>query len=336
MQYRNNKHRHTMKVRWINLAIIFSFFLCSCDTGEQADHVSEAPVEDNDEVYIFTSFREPATEGLYLAYSEDGYTWEDLSGPYLKPGVGESNIMRDPSVVKGPDGTFHMVWTTDWRGADGFGYASTKDFIEWSEQQFIPVMDHEPEVVNVWAPELYYDEDGDRFIIIWASTIPHRFEKGEEAEDNNHRMYYVTTRDFKEFSDTKLFIDPGFSIIDAVIVKRDKEDYVLVLKDNTRPERNLKVAFGDSPLGPYEDISEPFTGHLTEGPTVIEQNGKYLIFFDSYGGEKYDAVKTTDFKTFIEIGDEIQFPEGHKHGTISTIDREILNRLKQRAEILAK
>ena len=35
----------------------------------------------------------------------------------------------------------------------------------------------------------------------------------------------------------------GFSTIDAVIVKRAKNDYVMVLKDNTRPERNLKSLF---------------------------------------------------------------------------------------------
>ncbi len=214
---------------------------CS-DKEKQQEQESEQPqVASNefprekaeDEVYIFTTFREPNNEGLFLAYSEDGYQWEDLGGVYLPAEVGESKIMRDPSVVKGPDGTYHMVWTTDWRGGNGFGYASTKDFINWSEQQFIPAMAHEPEVVNVWAPEIYYDDEEDRFIIIWASTIPHRFEKGEEAEDNNHRMYYTTTKDFEEFTDTELYIDPGFSIIDAVIVKRDKEDYVFVLKDNT-------------------------------------------------------------------------------------------------------
>ena len=44
-------------------------------------------------------------------------------------------------------------------------------------------------------------------------------------------------------SKAKLLYDPGFSTIDAVIVKRAKNDYVMVLKDNTRPERNLKIAF---------------------------------------------------------------------------------------------
>ncbi len=60
------------------------------------------------------------------------------------------------------------------------------------------------------APELFYDDENDRFVIIWASTIPFKFAKGEEDERNNHRMYYVTTKDFRTFSKAALFLDPGF------------------------------------------------------------------------------------------------------------------------------
>ncbi len=284
------------------------------------------------EAYLFTSFREPATDGLYLAYSEDGYHWKDLKGPYLKPEAGASKIMRDPSIVRGKDDTYHMVWTTDWRGGNGFGYASSKDLINWSEQQFIPVMAHEPDVVNVWAPEIFYDEDKDRYIIIWASTIPFRYEKGEEDEKNNHRMYYTTTKDFKTFSDTKLFLEPGFSVIDCVIVKRGEDDYALIIKDNTRPNRNLKVGFGTSPLGPFKNISEPYTGFLSEGPTVIENDGKYVIYYDNYGEKNYKAVRTSDFKNFEDVSDEISLPEGHKHGTITTISQDVLNGLIEKSK----
>ena len=127
--------------------------------------------------------------------------------------------MRDPSLVRGPDGTFHLVWTTGWQKDQGFGYAHSKDLVHWSEQRFIPVMEHEPTTVNVWAPELFYDEPNGEFIICWASTIPGRFPDHLEPHDNNQRMYYTTTRDFKTFAPTKLFFDPGFSVIDCTIVR---------------------------------------------------------------------------------------------------------------------
>jgi len=284
------------------------------------------------DLYVFTSFREPATDGLYLAYSEDGYHWKDLKGPYLKPEAGASKIMRDPSIARGKDGVYHMVWTTDWKGGNGFGYASSKDLINWSEQQYIPVMENEPDVVNVWAPEIFYDDEADQYIIIWASTIPFRFEKGIEDEDNNHRMYYVTTKDFKTFSDTELFLNPGFSVIDCVIVKQGKDDYALIIKDNTRPMRNLKVGFGKSPLGPFENISEPYTGFKSEGPTVVKIDGKWLIYYDNYGEKNYKALSTSDFKTFEDITAKIKLPEGHKHGTITSISEDVLKGLIEKSK----
>lgn len=281
------------------------------------------------DVYMFSSFQEPANEGLRYLYSKDGYHWNQLNNIYLKPELGSQKIMRDPSIVRDKHGVYHLVWTIAWKGDKGIGYASSKDLINWENKKIIPVMEHEPTTVNVWAPELFYDEDADRFIIIWASTIPHRFPKGIEPEDNNQRMYYTTTKDFKSFSETKLFADPEFSIIDAVIVKKAKNDYVLVLKDNTRPNRNLKVAFANNPLGPYENVSKEYSDYLTEGPSVVKIGKEWLIYFDSYGSKSYEAVSTTDFKNFKKINDKISVPQDHKHGTIFKASNKDLKKLLQ-------
>ena len=279
--------------------------------------------------YLFTSFHEPADKGLRMLYSYDGKEWNDLDTVLLKPGVGNEKVMRDPSMVKGPDGIFHLVWTSSWRGDKGFGYASSKDLTHWSEQKFISVMDHEPTTVNVWAPEIFYDDEQKRYIIIWASCIPGRFERGIEEDSNNHRMYYTMTKDFQTFSETKLFLDPKFSVIDAVIVERATKDYVLVLKDNTRPERNIKVAFADNPLGPWQNISKPFTDNFTEGPALVRIKDDWLIYYDSYRKKIYEVSATKDFINFKNVTNEVKVPEGHKHGTIIPVKRKIIKQLKK-------
>lgn len=299
-----------------NLLILLILFCCSC----------------SGKVYLFTSFHEPATDGLRFLYSYDGYKWKDLEGDFLKPEAGKQKVMRDPSIAQGPDGVYHLVWTSSWKGDPGFGYASSRDLVHWSAQRSVNIMADEPETVNVWAPELFYDKTGKQFIIIWASTIPHRFPKGTEEENNNHRMYYTVTKDFEHFSKAKLFLDPGFSVIDAVITERKASDYVLVLKDNTRANRNLKVGFSDHALGPYTDISAPFSGNLTEGPTVVKIDGKWLIYCDAYGGKRYAAYQTADFKTFSDVSDQTEIPAGHKHGTIFTSSAKILKGLQREAE----
>ncbi|HOZ96889.1 MAG TPA: glycoside hydrolase family 43 protein [Niabella sp.] len=276
--------------------------------------------------YLFTSFHEPAHEGLRLLYSYNGRKWKDMNYVFLKPEIGNQKVMRDPSMVQGPDGVFHLVWTSSWRGDKGFGYASSKDLIHWSSQKFIDVMSQEPTTVNVWAPELFYDDVQKDYKIIWASAIPERFERGMEEDSNNHRMYVTTTKDFEKFSPTRLFLEPGFSVIDAVIVKRAVKDYVLVLKDNTRPERNLKVAFSESAIGPWHNVSKPLTAHFTEGPSVVKVKDRWLIYFDAYKQKSYDALATKDFVHFEDINNEIKVPEGHKHGTIVPVKKKLIKR----------
>ncbi|MGB8193207.1 MAG: DUF4038 domain-containing protein [Chitinophagaceae bacterium] len=283
-----------------------------------------------DHAYLFTSFHEPATAGLRMLYSYDGYSWKDLDTVLLRPKVGQQQVIRDPSIAKGPDGVFHLVWTSSWRGDKGFGYASSKDLVNWSNQKFIPVMAHEPSTVNVWAPEIFYDDEEKQFDIIWASTIPGRYDRGIEEDSNNHRMYITTTKDFNTFSPTRLFLDPGFSVIDAVIVKKAPGDYILVLKDNTRPNRNIKVASARKAQGPYTQISAPFTASFTEGPSVAKVQNKWLIFFDAYQKKTYDAVRTEDFKTFSDISGEVSLPAGHKHGTVFTVSKNFLKQLQNK------
>ena len=285
-------------------------------------------------VYISTSFHEPATDGLRFIYSRDGWQWQQVDGIWLKPEVGKQRVMRDPSIIRTPDGMFHLVWTSSWRGDRGFGYACSKDLVHWSEQRFIEVMT-DTTTVNVWAPELFWDDVRQQAVIIWASCIPGKFPDGQEEHKNNHRLYYTTTKDFKRFAPAKLMIEPGFSCIDATLVKRGNKDYVMVLKDNTRPERDIKVAYATSPYGPWSKASEPFTDKMMEGPTTVKVTRKidktdesgWLIYYDRYELKDFGAHFTKDFQTFEDVSNKVSVPHLHKHGTIFEADEAILQGL---------
>ena len=278
------------------------------------------------DIYVSTSFHEPATEGLRFIYSYDGVKWDSIQGVFLRPSVGVQKVMRDPSIVKGPDGTFHLVWTSSWRGDRGFGYASSKDLIHWTTQRFISTgMD--TTTVNTWAPELFYDDVKKQYLIVWASCVPGKFPDYQEDHKNNHRLYYMTTKDFKTFSKAQLFYDPGFSAIDATLVKRGTDDYVMVVKDNSRPMRNIKVAFAKSPYGPWSPASEPFTESFTEGPSTAKVGDWWYIYYDSYRHKIYGAHRTKDFKTFQNQTGAVNFPVGHKHGTVFMADEQLVEGL---------
>lgn len=288
-----------------------------------------------DKVYLFSFFKGNGEDGLHLAYSRDGLNFKVLNNdkPFLQPLVGISKLMRDPCIIRTGDGTFHMVWTAGWT-EKGIGYASSKDLIHWSEQKYIGVMEKEPEARNTWAPEIFFDEKLKQFTIFWASTIPGRFPETEKAGDSdyNHRIYATTTKDFISFTETRLFYDQGFNVIDATIIKEGR-DYIMFLKDETRnpPQKNIRAATSSSLNGPYSAPSKPITGNYwAEGPTAIKINGRWIVYFDKYTEKKYGAVSSKDLKTWEDISDKVIFPEGMRHGTIFAVDEKILESLLNR------
>lgn len=278
----------------------------------------------NDSIYMFCYFKNNGEDGLHLAFSNDGYKWKALfnDSSVLKPAVSKDKLMRDPCIIRGKDGKFHMVWTVSWNDK-GIGYASSSDLLHWSDQKFIPVMEYEPQARNTWAPEITYDNKTDNYIIYWASTITNRFPQTDTSAESkyNHRIYYTTTKDFTKFSDTKLLYDPSFSVIDATI-KEDSGRYVMFLKNETRSpvEKNLRIAFSQKITGPYSKAGKSITGdYWAEGPTAIKTGDEWIVYFDKYTLHQYGAVSSKDLVNWKDISDKVHFPEGTRHGTVFKI-----------------
>ena len=282
--------------------------------------------------YLFSYFQNNGEDGLHLAYSPDGYTWEALNQnkSFLTPQVGEDKLMRDPCIIKGPDGLFHMVWTVSWN-EKGIGYANSKDLINWSEQQFIPVMEHEEHARNCWAPEITYDPASEQYIIYWSTTIAGKYPETEKTADKgwDHRMYYVTTRDLKSFSETQELYNHGFNVIDGTI-QMENNRYIMFLKDETRypPQKNIRLATADQLAGPYSQASEPITGdYWAEGPTAVKIGDAWVVYFDKYRKHHMGAIRSVDLKNWEDISDQIHFPEGTRHGTVFQAPKKLVKKL---------
>lgn len=288
-------------------------------TTEKGKSYTVTPVDER--FYIFSFFKGNSRDGLHLAGSTDGLNWTAFKNDssFLKPTVANDRLMRDPCIIRGIDGKFHMVWTVSWNDK-GIGYASSDDLINWSEQQFIPVMANETNARNTWAPEITLDPYSQTYMIYWATTITGKFtETASELESGyNHRKYYVTTKDFITFSETKLLYEPGFNVIDATILPYNNR-WIMFLKDETREpaQKNLKIAYADELTGPYTKASAPITGNFwVEGPTALVRNGKWTVFFDKYRDHKYGAIHSTDLFNWTDISEKISLPKGIRHGSI--------------------
>jgi beta-xylosidase len=304
-----------------------------------ASPAPQAPVPAPGDAYVFAYFTKNGEDGLHLAASGDGYRWEKLGGgaSYLKPAVGISKLMRDPCIVRGPDGTFHMVWTAGWNEG-GIGYASSKDLVHWSEQRYLPVMAHEPGTLNAWAPEIAWDGKHGEFVIFWSSTVPGKFPAtdGSSEDKYNHRIYATTTRDFTAFTPTRLFYDPGFSVIDATFLRANGRDYLLV-KDETRhpPKKYLQLAEAESVQGPFRKLGAPITppGLWTEGPTALQVGQDTIIYYDAYTSKHYGALRSRDLVNWEDVTAQMHFPdEGSplrmRHGTALAVPAAVVESLR--------
>lgn len=287
------------------------------------------------EVYLFSYFKNNGEDGLHLAYSDNGYAWTALNNDstFLKPTAGIDKLMRDPCIIQGPDGLFHMVWTSGWN-EKGIGYANSRDLITWSDQRYFEVMRHEADARNCWAPEIFYDEKSKQYMIFWASTIEGRFPGTQSKKENgyNHRIYYVTTPDFKEFSETDLLYDMDFNVIDATLIRANNK-YYLFLKDETIepvPQKNIRIATSANLAGGYSVASPPITGNYwAEGPTVLKTKDGWIVYFDKYREKKMGAVFSKDLSVWTDISLKIKFPDGARHGTVFRVSREVFENLKK-------
>ena len=286
-----------MKINTLVGLILVTGILANLGTSEN----TEVTTKEN---YLFSSFRGNGEDGLHLAYSHDGLKWTALNNDksFLKPEVG-TKLMRDPCICRGPDGTFHMVWTSGWWDK-GIGIAHSKDLINWSEQKWLGVMEHEPTAVNCWAPEIFYDSKDKKYMIFWSTTIPERFPDTENSGDSgnnrklNHRIYYVTTEDFKTYTKAGLLYEDGFNVIDATIV-RDGDRYVMFVKDETRQpvaKKNIRIAFSDNLEGPYSHASEPISPDWVEGPTAMKISDTWYLYYDGYRQHRYEGIRSKDLK----------------------------------------
>lgn len=274
--------------------------------------------------FLFSYFKEQSG-GALLALSTDGVHWEQLNGgkPVIIPQIGPEKLMRDPSIIYGKDGVYHMVWTSGWKGED-IGYAESLDLIHWSQQKAIPVGKNIDSTTNCWAPEIFYDDIKNVYMIYWSSNVGEWKKMGSEG-----RIYYVTTKDFKAFSKPKILFRNGFPAggapgnngpIDAFIYKDGKQRYIMFYKkDDNSGVANVYYRVGKTPEGVWgEEFGpiKPSTGD--EGPSVLKIGNRYCMFTDPFESDYAYIFSSSNLKDWKRETTDLKM----SHGTVIEIQKE--------------
>ncbi|MBN1517909.1 glycoside hydrolase family 43 protein [Candidatus Sumerlaeota bacterium] len=275
-----------------------------------------------EEVYLFTSFRSEG-DGLHFADSENGLYWTDLKQVYLAPRVGGQKL-RDPYILHGPDGVYHMVWTTSYNDY-GIGYANSRDLVNWSEQRFLPVMASVPGTTNCWAPEIYYNQKTSEYVITWSSATS--IGSGSGKYD---RIYYSTTRDFLNFSSPMILFDAGQETIDATIIEHNGRYYMA----HSGPD-GIKLAQSFSLVGPYASMNvtvAPSSSRTLLGSTFAKVGDEYILYYIENNSGRCKARKTRDFSSWTDCTNEIQPVSGQTQGVVLKAPRSVVERLVSAAQ----
>lgn len=296
------------------------------------------------DVILFSYFQGNGETGVHLQASSNGLAFEPINDgePVFQPPESwpeDQQLTRDPSIVY-HEGTFHMVWTTNWEGRM-FGYARSPDLRTWSDATPVrPFPDTLPETQqpnNIWAPELHHDPVNDDFFVVFSSTIPARLETGDEGQDahgHNHRMYVTRTENFEAFSDAEVLYDPGFSSIDGQMVYDEygspetKDDrWIMIFKHERMPEhggKNLRLVVRDPVTGAFSDYSAPIVGpgsglneHWAEGPTLLKNaDGGWNLYWDPYSVGYYGLAQSPDLQHWTDATEKLEINVDHpRHGT---------------------
>ena len=280
-----------------------------------------------DDMLLFSYFKNSdQAGGAYIAASYDGMNWVTLNygKPVITPNLGDDHgtLMRDPNLTRGPDGSFHMVWTTDWWGQE-LGHAQTNDILSWTDQNAMGVMENEPAARNVWAPEMVYDPVNQNYQIFWSTAMTDRF-------DNGHRIYKTTTTDFQSFTTPSLFYEPGFTVIDATIIDTGVDGdnrYGMFIKHEADGQKGISMTSGSAISGPFDTTPGPtivgitVNGLAAEGPTSAKLGDTWYLYWDYYGQNVMGVATSTDLENWAEKTSQLTMPSGASHGSVLAISK---------------
>ncbi|WP_030930913.1 family 43 glycosylhydrolase [Streptomyces sp. NRRL S-646] len=315
-------------------------------------HVPELPAKAALKGYMFSYFTGEGTadgEQIYNALSKgnDPLHWRELNDgkPVLTSTLGEKGL-RDPFIIRSPEGDkFYQIATDlriygngDWDAAQRTGSKSimiweSTDLVHWTNQRLVKIS---PDSAgNTWAPEAFYDAKRGEYVVFWASKL---YDNADHGGDTYNRMMYATTRDFYTFSEPKVWIDRGYSVIDSTMIQHDGTYYRLSKdeRNNTSSTPNSKFIFeekSDSILGSWDPVAEGIgKGAMSaaEGPLVFKSNteDKWYAFLDEFGGRGYIPFETTDLASgnwTPSTGYDL--PARPRHGTVLPVTQAEYDRL---------
>ncbi|GAA1275686.1 hypothetical protein GCM10009634_18560 [Saccharothrix xinjiangensis] len=318
--------------------------------------VTPLPQEQAYEGYLFGYFTGEGSatgEQVHFAASRgnDALKWDELNNgkPVLTSSLGDKGV-RDPFIIRSPEGDKFYLIATDLKihgngnwdlvqrnGSRHIEVWESTDLVTWSQQRHVRVS---PETAgNTWAPEAYYDESIGAYVVFWASKL-YTADDPQHTGNTYNKMLYATTRDFRTFTEPKVWVDPGYSVIDSTVIKHGAEYYRFTKdeRNNTSSTPCSKFILAEKSTQ-LRDTSYDFVADCIgkgsinqgEGPTVFKSNteDRWYLFIDEFGGRGYVPFETTDLASGQwQLATGYELPSRPRHGTVLPVTKAELDRVR--------
>ena len=334
------------------LAVIMAL-VAACSTPKAGHPAVAAPAprklatEKDLSAYLFVYFKDEHHSPCF-ALSRDGYTFADINGgkPVMDgTKLAEQKGIRDPHILRGPDGAFYLTMTDlhiygqregfrstqwerpqelyDWGNNRGIVMMKSTDLINWSHSVFRidQAFAETREVGCIWAPQTIYDPVRDKMMVYFTLRLGHGKTKlyFSYADAAFTRLETVPVEYFQ--------YPPGNQILDGDITKVGDKYHLFYCAQGAGG--GIKQAVSDRIDGGYVYDSATYDPERVgrEAPSLWRRLGTdtYVLMYDVFGARphNYGFCETTDFKTFKNLGHlnegvmkAVNF-SGPKHGAIT-------------------
>jgi uncharacterized repeat protein (TIGR02543 family) len=287
--------------------------------------------------YLFAYFNGNAVseEQLRFALSTDGLNFTALNNdqPVIdSPKIATTGGIRDPYVMRGPDGKFYMALTdmtssAGWDSNRGLVLLKSDDLVSW-QHSTVNVSTKYPNfstITHAWAPEIVYDREQDKLMIHFSSNpggIP-------------NKVYYTyANADFTDLTDEPQILFPSYmtDVIDGNIAHVNGKYHMFYKLSN-------QIAKAEAPAltGPYTHTAAHVDNESTqaEGCETYRLSGTdtYVLIYDRYqlSPAQFGFRTSQDLVNFTTVTGSTQKADGSvfvpRHGSVIPLTKAEYDRL---------
>ncbi len=323
----NNFINNTLKKGTVLFLFLLVALFDACHFRQTEPHVA----------YLFAYFigNGPGEEAIHFAISEDGMNFRALNNNeavIAADTISSRGGVRDPHILRGPDGLFYMVVTDLYVPKDGWNdnkamvFLKSDDLINWTSAvvtipELFPEFD---DVYRVWAPQTFYDELRKKYMVYFSMIQPGGYDIIYYAYANDDFTSLVT-------APKQLFYHPyDMACIDGDIVYKDGQYHLFFKTEGGK--KGIKKAVSEELTKGYEMVDQYLhqIDAVVEGACVYQliDTETYILMYDVYGRGSYQFTQSTDLLTFEVIDHKISMDFHPRHGTVIPITQSELDALR--------